>query len=389
MSRNFQVFLAGKPDLEKIVQSLGWERLDGSASPLALRGRDWEAYLWDPTPMSWEDAPLQATELQAGIAWHVELAVQGRPSQAGLAKVRRALTAVAKAGHGVIADEAGIWRPGRGSRTRWTVPPAPLRAETDWLTMCWWSTEATFRSLDGTTDFLRTVERVIPEALLVRWGDIEPLPSSIEKEGLEGLARYAHDRATKGRSVVAEGRPPFASLWLNNYGRWLGGSWESSLPLRTVEIEAGGSVLRQPGWGRQLSTAFVEISRVLRPFYAEARVEPGVTWRGPTRYRDDAYSPPTNRYGWCGFPRVAPMAMAVGPPYTSSWGARGGSRHDDMLFYSGEVWPDPPPGGVPIATEDLLQEFDPGRGPERSAELPTRKPPVWPFPELVRPVATS
>jgi hypothetical protein len=76
------------------------------------------------------------------------------------------------------------------------------------------------------------------------------------------------------------------------------------------------------------------------------------------------------------------MAMVVGPPYTAHWHDTGGTRLDDMIVYSSDNWPGPPPGGVPVASADLLQEFDPWwkqTGTSLDRHWPIDPPATWPF----------
>jgi len=374
----FELFLAERVEVSAIVEPLGWGWSEVMGC-FQLAGRDWDAYVYETTPMSWEDAPPEAVALQAGIAWHVEAGLDG--SEVGLAKTLRALRAIAKAGHGVIADDDEVWRPGRSRRTRWSFPVSPLSSEAGRFTMGWWTIDPAITTEAGAAALVETLGRVLPEAMPARWGDIEPYPLSFETEGPEGLARFIAsqvDDLGRYRFFGAKLRPPFSEFSIVNGGPPLG-RFRPVPGLRNLQIEAGASVLRQPGWGRQLAAAFSALLRVARPFYAEARLDPNATW-------DHGWSieqmSPLNPYHWWGFPHAVPMAMVIGPPYTGHWHDGGGTRLDDMIAYSSDNWPVPPPGGVPVASADLLQEFDPW-WKETSSTLerhwPMTPPPIWPF----------
>ena len=362
----FELFLAERVDVSAIVGPLGWGWSEVMGC-FQLAGRDWDAYVYEATPMSWEDAPPEAVALQAGIAWHVEAGLDG--SDTGLAKTLRALRAIAKAGHGVIADDDEVWRPGSSRRTRWSYPPSPLATETAMLRMAWWTVDPAITTEDGATALVETLGQVLPEAMPARWGDVEPLPLSFESEGPDGLARFICSH--RDESFVAKPRPPFGSLTFTKCGSLV--RTPSVEGMRTLLIECGASVLDQPGWGRQLSVAFVGLSRMIRPFYGEARVVPRVK----------ADLPPTYLHYWWGFPRVSPLAMVVGPPYVEHWTVSGGVRVHDLIVYSGDSWPDQPSGGVPVADEDLLQEFDPHWATTqrlgRHIKVPEKHPATWPF----------
>ncbi len=393
VSRSFQVFLAEALEIGPILEGLGWAPVSESEtwSPnyrlgqLRLEGREWFADIWGPSPMSWEDAPPEAVALLAGISWHVEVSLEGS-SEAGLKKVMRAVRAVATAGRGVVADEDNVWRAGSARRTRWSIPVSPLKSETETLTLIWLTLDRSIYTPDGATAFVETLNRILPEAVPVRWGDFEPLPLSLERDGLAGLAEYIVH--AQDQLVLTKVRPPFSDLVIHRAGFLrLGPGQDNPVALR---VQMGGSILNQLGWGRQLAVAFGDISGLLHPFYAEARLWPnrgfvenprgGIDWKAS---RESAVGPPpVSDWRWNGFPRVAPMAMVVGPPYTAHWHLAGGARLDDLILYSGESWPDPPPGGVPVAAADLLQEYDPysvWTDSTLSGSHPGRQPTIWPF----------
>ena len=194
MSR-FEIFLVEPLEIGSILEGLGWQLARAGENPyeiygvdeFRLEGQNWRAFVWGPSRMTSEDAPPQAVALLPGIAWHVEVSLDG--SKAGLQTVMRAVRAVATAGHGVIADDRHVWRPGSSRRTRWSMPPSPLESETEWLTMIWWTLDSSLTTLTGATAFVHAVQRVLPEALPVRWGDFEPFSFNLEHEGLDGLAR--------------------------------------------------------------------------------------------------------------------------------------------------------------------------------------------------------
>jgi len=393
VSRSFQVFLAEPLDVGSVLEGLGWDRVAETEESFSgygldqfhLEGRDWFADIWGPSPMSWEDAPPEAVALLAGISWHVEISLE-EGSAAGLNKVMRAVRTVAKAGRGVIADETTVWRPGSTRRTRWSIPVSPLKSEAERLTMIWWTLDPSVYTPAGATAFVQTLDQVLSEAVPVRWGDFEPLPFSLERDGLTGLAEYIV-RAVN-QLVLTKVRPPFSELVIHR-ASFLQLGRGPVVPV-ALRIEVGGSILNQLGWGRELAVAFEEISRLLRPFYAEARLVPNREWvERPggevdwTASRDsDVGPPPVSDWDWNGFPRVAPMAMVIGPPYTAYWDVGGGTLLDGLIFYSGESWPQPPPGGVPVAAEGLLQEFDPysvWTDRSLSGAHPQRPPSIWPF----------
>jgi hypothetical protein len=82
MARSFRIFLAERPDVRSTLEPLGWKPPAAGqvnrdpVDPFELQGRDWDAYLLGPTNISWEDALPEASALQAGIAWYIEVALK-------------------------------------------------------------------------------------------------------------------------------------------------------------------------------------------------------------------------------------------------------------------------------------------------------------------------
>jgi hypothetical protein len=396
VSRAFSVFLASRPDLRSVLEGLRWSRL--SAEEASSEGveqfhresREWFADAWGPSPMSWEDAPPGATALQAGIAWHVAVSLEG--SEAGLREVMRAVNAIARSGAGVIADEGDVWKPGQRRRdARWSSAVERPSAETELLRMIWWTIGVNPFSDKGAQSLVAILQRVLPEAIPVRWGQLEPYSHNLEAEGMRGLADFIANRSD-GR-FMGKVRPPFYdfTLWKARWPyepRQIRVPRPADQPPWSLNIEVGGSLLGEAGWEHQLAVAFREISLVIRPFYADARIEHGVTVSSDGQ-QGRTEVPPLHPIRWSGFPRVAPLAMVVGPPYITHWRDNGGTPLDDMLLYSSDSWTDPALNPVPVAPNELLQEFDirrasddpRGVGGARVREpMPRSLPPTWPFP---------
>ena len=332
--------------------------------------------------MSAEDAPTGVSSIQDRLAWHVGASLQG---ETGLPFVIEAMQAIAKAGSGVVADEGVVWKPGRAEETPlWLELTETTGLESEFLAMTWWTVRPVFANRDDALAFLGALNRVLPEAIPVRWGDVVPPQFCLEDGGLEGLAHFIE--RFNDRSVLGVTRAPISEFQIAKVF-WPPDIQRSDDPPSawSLKIEVAGSALAPPAGARRLPDAFRELTRAIHPFYAEARLERGVTWDSHGE-RGRAEVPPLEPLRWVGFPRVAPLAMVVGPPYTAHWYQKSGAALDDMVIYSSQSWPDPPAGGVPVAADDLLQEFDLRRVFERlpPAErlrkaVPMKVPDTWPF----------
>lgn len=183
VDRRIEVFFSSRPDLDALGE-LRWRRSDDR---WVAQGRGWDADVVGPTVIEPDDAPAEATELEPGISWHVELNVSSESEEAernGMKKVMAAAQKLAGA-DGVIADEDRVWK-GQQPKRRWTPPRDPGYGEPAILTMTWFVLPPTLSSPDSVSALLETVQRVLPQAMPVRWGKTEPLGHGPEDEGNEG-----------------------------------------------------------------------------------------------------------------------------------------------------------------------------------------------------------
>jgi len=382
VGRSLEIYLAERSDLDALLGALGWHRSDNES--FALASRTWQAEIFSPTPVSILDVPAEAQALQAGIAWHVTGGVEG--GEAGWKALSRAPRDIAADGHGVIVDESSAYSAGRRRRIR----GGASSGETEFVRLSWWSNHPTMRELDGIGSFVEALEGVLPEALPRRWGEFEPPSKTIEARGTRGLAEdivesFAETIISVPGALITRTSAPFSDFAVE-VPKCLGEERRGQFGLTSFTIEVGGSILSQPGWPRQLSSAFRAVSLAVRPFYGEARMERGVTWNPLWGGRGGTDVRPVNPMFWYGLPRVAPQAMVVGPPYAAHWvDPSGEALGNEMILYDRTDWPELPSTVVPVAPEALLQEHDirikllPEFGNGMTGDHPTRIPEVWPF----------
>ena len=333
MSRFVRVFLRDEAPVQSIVTGLGWRPVDQGR--FAMNDFGWEAEIVGPRSMSAEDAPPEALAMEPGIAWYCEATVETDEfefERTAVRRVVRAVTAIAHAGHGVIANEKDLWRPGSKRRVKWSVPREP-EMEPAWLTMIWWTLDRSLTTGEKLRPLLENLDRVLPGAIPIRWGDCEPLAYSLDRDGISGLVQCLRSSGPFNLATVM--KPPFVGFRLAD-ASLLGRSMSPEGP-RTLQIDAGESIIAQPGWGHRLAVAFREISVFVQPFYAEARLL--------TRSDNTATLSPVDAHRWRGFPRSPPMAMVVGPPYREEWSDDRGQDDGDLVIYNSIEWPHPPEGG--------------------------------------------
>jgi hypothetical protein len=257
---------------------------------------------------------------------------------------------------------------------------------------------------------MSTLQRFLPEALPDKWDHIEPPSHRLSVEGTENLIDFVDGYGEARELTFLWPKRPVYDLQLSV--SWWGGPFTYYRAL-FFRIGIDARLLLEPGWPRQFPRAFREISRVIQPFYGEARLDPDVS-RGMVA---GEYQPhPASSVGsWFGVPQFPPFAMVIGPPYLDKWAtASSGELLGEVVLHSSDNWPTPPAGECPRPPDEIVQEPDysvailtPDQWPEsyrqkvaRSSSFsnvtrsdpdsatprpftlsPDRKPLFWPFPE--------
>jgi hypothetical protein len=344
-------------------------------SGFELITRNYSAYVSLPSRVFPEDVPEEVASLLPGIAWHLDLSLEG-VTPAGLRTLIKAATAIAKSAHGVIDDpQEGTFRLPSGVR-RYSKPPHSQRI--DVLCLGWWAHDGPLLTEDGLRDLVNALATNLPDALPGRWGLYEPPNHSLAEEGPDGFARFLEEH--RSDLVVTRGSPPFldADFRLDRQFGWHHRLFRYEVPHVLIELDA--QLLEQPGWGRHLSGVFAALSQIIEPFYGEARVRKGVDRR---MGHIDPESPvhPIRYNWWRGLPRLPPLAAVLGPPYRDLWAAFGSQTVGALSLESDPVWdreqtiPWTVPNGVlqpvdahwePIGGGFILQD-------------PHDIAPVWPF----------
>jgi hypothetical protein len=191
----------------------------------------------------------------------------------------------------------------------------------------------------------------MPEALPDRWDMIEPPSHKLAVDGLESLIDFLDPENTELKFLWA--KKPVYELQIRT-SRWGGPyPWFMTTGFH-IGIDAG--VLLQPGWARHLVRVFKDLSRLIQPFYGEARLDPD-----PSRALvEGRQQPRPAQFGsWKGVPQAPPVAMVIGHPYLADWpDARSGEILEGIAFHTAEEWPNEPHGGCPVPPRSMIQEPD-------------------------------
>lgn len=295
--------------------------------------------------------------------------------------LRRAAEALASSAHGAIVDV----------QTDTIATPSGVRRfvrsaadeVVDALELSWFSTYEAMRSRNWLDEFVRLLERELPEALPVRYGQYEPPPYRLRELGRDHLIDFLEqeyvDPSRLGFAIWYPQRPVLdVSLSLGAGPSRHG--WRSHRV--TIGVEA--ALLRQPGWATALQRIWRNIARLTRAFYADVRTlrnqRPGGGTYGQMLAADHH---PVCSCFWAGIPTDGGNAVALGEPYLSLWPEfeAAGERDRDVVFLSQSAWTTQQNvsdlvGGVPEGLAMQSSGYAPeGLGPNFNRVYP----PIWPF----------
>jgi hypothetical protein len=300
--------------------------------------------------------------------------------QSAHALLRRVAKSLATAGHGVVVDlQADIVTTPTGVRRY--VAPARGGSLTA-LEMSWFSVDAGVASREGLERVTDCLERNVPEALPVRYGEYEPPSFRYSETGRQHLIDFLAEEYLKPGSlgfVVWYPKRPVLHVGLSiGVGKSPAG-WRCHRLTLTLEA----SVLEQAGWPNALHELWRRLAQTVHAFYADVRIL--------RRYRVgaatvaeflDAERHPVCGPFWAGIPREGACAVALGQPYLSLWPDFDAvaEREGDIGFLSQPSWMDQENvfkhvGNVPEGLAQQSPGYD-GLGPNRSPVHPSE----WPFP---------
>jgi hypothetical protein len=379
MSVDLRVWTSEEVDLKEALPFDTWSEFpDGH---LEYATKNYKAFAFPGSRVFVEDVPAEVNALVPGIAWVVELGLEGGTSAAEKTLTTIAL-AVARSGHGVIEDpQEGTVRVPSGVR-RYLKSPKEDRI--DVLVLAWWTPGGPLLHRSGIEALISTIEARLPEAMPSRWGLHEPPNHSFSEEGTSGLAGFLDEN--RNNLLVTIPRRPTVGLDFCPMSEWGENLRQGRFEVPYLNIVLEAQLLDQPGWGRHLSTAFTAFSRVIMPFYGEARILRGVSL---SRGHIDPSSPqhPVYRNWWSGIPVSAPMAAVLGPPYLELWPDFAHTAQNGLAFRGSDTWTRDQSGIEWVVPEGLTQEFDVHWAPLHgehggfSLEYYRERSTMWPFSE--------
>lgn len=192
------------------------------------------------------------------------------------------------------------------------------------------------RGEDLPAQWSERVERLLPEALPVRYGDFEPLQNRVEAAGLDGFRAFWRKQAEApyGAHFFWKGTPPCyeGAVWLPDPRP--PGPWWSPTAARHVSVKASfdGRALEADGaWRAAVVTLFRDVA-ALGAFFAAGYVTRSVVARrGNLWYDGETESIHLSRMWWEGLPPHPTWLAWFGDPYRERVGSSVRSRVTEEL----------------------------------------------------------
>jgi len=266
-----------------------------------------------------EDLPESIAAALPGIEYLTQISLEGRAPQYARAQLGILAKRLAQLSHGVLHN------PQDGTLTTPAgVKRLPRYEKGDIfsiLSMSWWFLGGQLADAEGFGRMVALFEGMLPEALPRRYGDFEPPQFTYAVTGRAHFISWCGGAGQSPvRSMVWYPSPPVLSVspGLPNPAGPSRRGFRSNFLSIAFELAA----LQQPGWHSQVRRVWIELSRLIQPFFGDVRALNGYR-RGRGTYACDAWTEhhPVTSWWWCGVPRDLGNAVVLGEEYQRLWPA--------------------------------------------------------------------
>ena len=309
VSYDLQVWSTSGTDLPGgLPDSDEWHRHDDVC---VWRARAWQLVVGPCHRVEFEDVPDDVHAALPGIQHMTELSLEPTAApRAAHALLRRTAKALASAAHGVVVDPQTDTITTPAGVRRFVKPRAS--EVLDALELSWFSTNENMRTRHWFDEFVRLLERELPEALPVRYGRWEPPPHRLRELGREHLVDFLVE--VYGNPAELGGAVGYPHRPVLNVNLCLGaGASRHGWRADRLTIDIHAAVLQQPGWATALKRLWQRLAHVTLAFYADARTLRNQRPGGATvsEYLAADHHP-VCWWFWAGIPRDGGIAVAVG-----------------------------------------------------------------------------
>ena len=301
-----------------------------------VRERDgWQVtiHLCDVEPEDIRDEIMQALP---GIAYLLEISVEGAASEKNVRETLRFSKSLAKDVKGVVEDP----------QTDTIILSAGTKKMSDGNISKGDRTEISLRwYFDDIKDFFPSkcrllidlFERLMPDALPKRYGQYEPPQLKLAEKGKEHLIGFLQNESIP---VLYPSRP-FTHLFISvpNIEREAGEYFNHGLDKKEghpdsyynqtqrkyrcgkVELGMQRKVFLQPDWNLAVKRLFTETAKLLKPFFAEiATYYHGIDDSELELLKNRGFSPRSGESSWWrGLPRSLEYAVVLNENYVGQW----------------------------------------------------------------------
>jgi len=272
--------------------------------------------LWGPDRAQSEDLEDVVNQMIQPPYWLVRITVPA--AQEDTLQLAEAIaTHIAQRCEGVVYDpQAGsmVW-----PKVKFASPSRSSGSDRVRVVRLGWYSPSSQVSTSMARTFLRTVGRLCPQALPVRFGTYHPLQGRLKTGEEQPFLDSVEEVIQKGRSEMLELRaksPCFGGiLWIPSRGDDTGKIQRARDVHLALDFD-GRIIESDSDWCEKLVVLFVELARNLKAFYANGYVERGVfASRRGLGYDGESEQYPTPAGRWKGIPSVPYWLSWFGDPY--------------------------------------------------------------------------
>jgi hypothetical protein len=356
MSYDLEVWSIRASNVGALCPAGEWQATD---TCWTYAGRGWQIVIGRSDRVFPEDIPEGVAATLPGIEYVTHMSVEGSAPQSALARADRIAKKLAVASHGVIFDPQAdtVATPAGVKRLQ------PIRHEESFsiLEMSWWFLESPVHEPGGRDRLLSCLENTLPETLPRRYGLWEPPQYVYGETGRAHFLQFLDEHSNE--TIVWYPHRPVVSVHLG-FPYPLGAS-RRGFRANNVSIGVHAASLVQPGWNTQLHRAWIELSRLIRPFYGDVQLLSGFLRGGAGGYGigPDTERHPVKSWWWRGVPTNVGSAVVLGESYQQLWPAfRSAANHvDGLATVTSEDWSIKTNiaeelGGVPVEIAQLESE---------------------------------
>jgi len=283
MSYDLKIWSSGKiPENNLILTNAGY-KLNNDF--IVRAGNDWQVVISRSVVVESEDIPDKIMQSLPGISYMTEINIEpiSAPDKIRNETLRLCKT-LAKEMKGVVEDpqEGTIKLPSGVKKISYDPPKGKYKTL---ISLIWYFDDVKFYQSNKIVQFVDLLEKYMPDALPRRYGEYEPPKNKYAETGKEHLIEFLKNES----NPVWYATKPFTHLFIsvpnieketqeclqNNLiqkdinPQSFYGKAQSKYRCGKIELQMFQEIFLQPDWNLAVKRLFLEMSKLLNPFYAE------------------------------------------------------------------------------------------------------------------------